>query len=287
MQQADYWLSQQIPKILARPEFQAGGDGLLFIVFDEGNLSDNRCNASISSGCGGRIVTVVVGPKVKRGFRSSTWYDHESLLKTVCLALGTSTCPGYARNARPMADFFGATPSSDPMNVVLTFPFAGGSTSSSVRVAGCATSAYPITGWYVYVDGVAAWHTSNWVQCINTTISVSAGTHVVTVRAWDNTGAYASQKVSVNVTAPITVNMTSPYQGETVGPYVQVIASATSSHTITGWVIYVDDVSVWRTGQTSSINQWIGITQGTHRFVVRAWDATGAYASAYATVYLP
>jgi acid phosphatase len=29
--EADYWLSQQMPAILARPEFQPGGDGLLFV----------------------------------------------------------------------------------------------------------------------------------------------------------------------------------------------------------------------------------------------------------------
>ncbi len=288
MQQADYWLSQHIPAIMARPEFQAGGDGLMFLVFDEGNISgDSRCSATISSGCGGRTATVVVGPRVKRGFQSSTWYDHESLLKTVCLALGVANCPGYAKNARPMADFFGTPPSTEPMNMVLTSPIAGGSSSSTVSVAGCATSKYPITGWYIYVDSVTAWHTSNWVQCINTSVSAGAGTHTLTVRAWDNTGAYTSQYPTVTVSAPITVKMSSPYDGETVGPYVQVIASATSNNPITGWVIYVDGVSVWRGGAVSSVNQWIGITPGTHQFVVRAWDSTGAYASGSAKVYLP
>lgn len=288
MQAADYWLSQHIPAILARPEFQAGGDGLMFIVFDEGNLSsDNRCSATISTGCGGRVATVVIGPKVRSGFRSSVWYDHESLLKTVCLALGTPSCPGFAKNARPMLDFFGYMPATqtEPMNIVLTFPLAGAYTSNPMRMAGCATSSHPITGWSVYVDGASVWHTSSWLQCVSTTFSAGLGTHTVVVRAWDSSGAYRSQTQSVTV--PIVASMSSPYQNETVGPYVQVIASASALDSVSGWTIYVDNVAVWHTGATSSINQWISVGAGTHTLTVSASDASGYTASRRATVYRP
>jgi hypothetical protein len=105
--QADAWLSKEVPKILSLPEFQSGGDGLLFIVWDEGNLgTDNRCNGWTSNGCGGRVATLVIGPQVKRNFKSQTLYHHENLLRTVCDALGFSACPGAAANASPMSDFF-------------------------------------------------------------------------------------------------------------------------------------------------------------------------------------
>ena len=105
--QADAWLSQQVPKILGRPEFQSGGDGLLFIVWDEGNLyTDYRCSPWTSRGCGGRVATLVIGPKVKHSFRSWTVYHHQNLLRTVCDALGFATCPGAGATAKPMADFF-------------------------------------------------------------------------------------------------------------------------------------------------------------------------------------
>ena len=105
--QADAWLSQQVPKILSMPEFQSGGDGLLFIVWDEGDLgTDNRCNGWTSSGCGGRVATLVIGPKVKRNFKSQVLYHHEDLLRTVCDALGFASCPGAGANATPMSDFF-------------------------------------------------------------------------------------------------------------------------------------------------------------------------------------
>jgi hypothetical protein len=105
--QADAWLAKEVPKILALPEFQSGGDGLLFIAWDEANLgSDNRCNGWTSNGCGGRVATVVIGPKVKRNFKSQALYHHENLLRTVCDALGFGACPGAAAKAAPMSEFF-------------------------------------------------------------------------------------------------------------------------------------------------------------------------------------
>ncbi len=285
-QAADYWLTQHIPAILARPEFQAGGDGLMFIVFDEGNLiSDNRCSATISSGCGGRVATVVIGPKVTPGFKSSIWYNHESLLKTVCLALGTASCPGYAQNARPMADFFGDPPAGEPMNMMLSFPLSGAYASTPFQVAGCTTSGHPVTGWYIYVDNVAAWHTSSWLPCISTWVSAGLGTHNVSVRAWDESGASTSR--SVTVTVPIVMSMSSPYAGQTVGSYVQVIAGASAIDSVTGWTVYVDNVAVWHTGATSSINQWIYTASGTHTLKVTAWSASGYSVSRSAKVYRP
>ena len=105
--QADAWLSQQVPHILALPEFQSGGDGILFIAWDEGNLyTDNRCNAWTTNGCGGRVATLVIGPHVKRNYRSTVLYHHENVLRTTCDALGLSGCPGAAAKVGPMSDVF-------------------------------------------------------------------------------------------------------------------------------------------------------------------------------------
>lgn len=103
---ADSWLSKEIPKILGLPEFQAGGDGILFIVWDEGSVGDDRCSATVKTGCGGRLATLVIGPKVRQGLQSKTLYHQQDLLRTVCDALGLSACPGAASSAAPMADFF-------------------------------------------------------------------------------------------------------------------------------------------------------------------------------------
>jgi hypothetical protein len=105
--QADAWLAKEVPHILGLPEFQSGGDGLLFIVWDEGTLhTDNRCSSFKSSGCGGRVATLVIGPQVKHNYKSNVLYHHENLLRTVCDALGFASCPGAGAGAKPMADFF-------------------------------------------------------------------------------------------------------------------------------------------------------------------------------------
>ena len=106
LQAADYWLKVHLPNILARSEFKPGGDGILFIVWDESTSSDDRCSATVKKGCGGRIPVLVIGPQVKPGHRSTITYHNENVLKTVCEAMGLSDCPGAAQDAAPMEDFF-------------------------------------------------------------------------------------------------------------------------------------------------------------------------------------
>ena len=55
---------------------------------------------------GGRVVSVVIGPKVKRGYRSTLFYQHQNTLKTLMKALGVSSFPGAAGGAASMSDFF-------------------------------------------------------------------------------------------------------------------------------------------------------------------------------------
>lgn len=142
LQTADEWLRQYVPAILAQPEFQPGGDGLLFVVFDEGNLGGNidfRCNATHSDpSCGGRVLTVLAGPNVKRGFHSDVFYNHESLLATVCRALHTDGCPGKADTAKAMEDFFIAPLSASP----------GTATVSSGQPAQFSLALQPVGGFY-------------------------------------------------------------------------------------------------------------------------------------------
>ncbi len=104
---ADKWLQTYIKPILATPYFQPGGSGLLIVVFDESFTSDCRpssnCTQS-SSPFGGRVAAIFAGPGAKTNKKSSSSYDHQNLLSTICHVLGTSGCPGKGATAAVMSD---------------------------------------------------------------------------------------------------------------------------------------------------------------------------------------
>jgi acid phosphatase len=97
--QADAWLQQNIAPLIASPAFQTGGDGILIIVFDDSIWSDTQEG-------GGHVAAVVIGPKVKPGYVSTTNYQHESTLKTILEALGANASLGNAAAAPDMGEFF-------------------------------------------------------------------------------------------------------------------------------------------------------------------------------------
>src|SRR4029077_8156568 len=65
---ADAWLYTNIAPRFNTNRVQPGGDGVLIIVFDEGTDSTNG---------GGQVEWVIVGPKIKQGYRSTTFYQHQ------------------------------------------------------------------------------------------------------------------------------------------------------------------------------------------------------------------
>ena len=100
--QADAWLSKNVAPVLNHPSFQPGGDGLMFVTFDE-------CDAAAGGDCNGdpeRIYTAVIGPKVKSGTKSNTFYQHQSTLRTILDAFGITIYPGAAASTSEMRDFF-------------------------------------------------------------------------------------------------------------------------------------------------------------------------------------
>ncbi len=93
---ADTWLQNNIAPLLASATFQQ--DGLLIIVFDEAG-SDNTHG-------GGRIAWIVVSPKAKTQYQSTTLYQHESTLRLTLEALGITQFPGASATAPAMPEFF-------------------------------------------------------------------------------------------------------------------------------------------------------------------------------------
>lgn len=94
---ADTWLESNIGPLLNNPQFQQ--DGLLIIVFDESITSD-------LSHLGGHVPAILVGPSVKRGYQSTTFYQHQSTLRLILKSLGVTSLPGAAAGAPDMGEFF-------------------------------------------------------------------------------------------------------------------------------------------------------------------------------------
>ena len=93
---ADAWLQANIDPVINSPKF---GNSVLIITFDESVATD------FTNG-GGQVATILVGPHVKTGFRSSTMYQHQSLLRTMLQLLNVSDLPGASAVAPSMGEFF-------------------------------------------------------------------------------------------------------------------------------------------------------------------------------------
>jgi acid phosphatase len=97
--QADAYLQKVVAPLLKSSAFQPGGDGLLFLTFDE-------CGGGTNDGCGGHVFTAVIGPDVVARTVSNTLYRHQDTLRTVLDALGVHNYPGASSTANDMTDFF-------------------------------------------------------------------------------------------------------------------------------------------------------------------------------------
>jgi hypothetical protein len=207
--QADGWLKTHIGPLLSNPAFQQ--DGILIIVFDESSSTD-------AAHGGGHIAAVVVGPGVKRGFKSTTFYQHQNLLRAILDAVGVRSYPGAAATAKDMSDVFGSAPSPQPtptptptpsptpgpsgcsantVGVTVCSPVAGSSSTSPVRFRAAAKSTHPITAMRIYIDNVSKYLIN--ASTLDTSLTIATGTHSAVVQAWDSTGAVFKTPVTIKV----------------------------------------------------------------------------------------
>jgi hypothetical protein len=94
---ADAWLKTNIDPLINSPVFQR--DGLLIIVFDEGNTLD-------FTQVGGHVAAVIISPFGKPAYKSIALYQHQSVLRLMLEGLGVTKLPGDAATAPAMWEFF-------------------------------------------------------------------------------------------------------------------------------------------------------------------------------------
>lgn len=268
----DSFLSSTLGPILVTPDFLPGGDGMVIVTFDE-------CGGGTNAGCGASVYTALIGPRVTPHAVSGTSYKHENALRTMLDAFGVRNYPGASANAAGMSDFFGN--SGIKPDVIVSAPVNNALMGSPVPIQASATASagHSITGWRIYVDKVGKYN-GGAVSTITPNIPMSTGAHAVIVRAWDSSGNYGDQALTLTVNASKpAVTISTPSNHSTVGSPVKLRASATpsSGQTISGWWIYVGGKATYHAGATSSISPNLTMSAGTHKVIVRAWDTSGAY----------
>jgi phosphoesterase family protein/Big-like domain-containing protein len=262
---ADYWLSRHVPAILALPEFNPGGDGILFVVWDEADLSsDNRCAATIPNGCGGRLATLAIGPQVKPSYKSSVRYDHANLLRTICDTMEFASCPGAGAVANPMSDFF------NTVNIATPFPNAA--VASPVHIQATTSNSSTVTAVQIYVDNTLKYQVSG--SSLNTNLPMSIGKHYVVVQSWDTAGGIHKRGIYVNVQSEAVV-VANPAPKAVVGSSAAISATAGGQATVTKMQLYVDGNSQYQSS-SNALNTSVSLTAGWHSLAIQASDTSGS-----------
>jgi phosphatidylinositol-3-phosphatase len=274
LQEADQWLQANVPAILARPEFQPGGDGILFIVWDEGGLNgDNRCSATVSQGCGGRTATLVIGPNIKPGYQSSITYHNENVLATVCAAMGLWACPGAAQTAAPMADFFTVNAGSGaPDGVAITTPGNGTTIAGAVHLLATASENRAISQTQVWDNGVKL---GVYGTAIDEIYNLAPGEHTTSVEDLDSNWQPIHQSSVTYTVQPLIngVKIVSPSEYQVVSDAlaVHVVAQANESEPISQMQVWDNGVKLgWYAG--AGMNAYFSLAPGLHTLTVQDLD---------------
>jgi phosphatidylinositol-3-phosphatase len=93
---ADNWLKNNIDPLIKSP---ALANSVFIIVFDEAVDTD-------ATNGGGHVAMVMAGSHVKAGFKSTTFYQHQSTLRLVMDLLRVSDHPGNSATTAAMQEFF-------------------------------------------------------------------------------------------------------------------------------------------------------------------------------------
>jgi acid phosphatase len=277
--QADQWLQSHIPQLLADPDFQ--NDGLLFIVWDEGNLGPLDARWT-----GGRVATLVIGPGVKPGYRSTTFYTHQDLLRTLCDAMGLGRCPGNGAIGVPMADFF--PPASTSPHIQLLSPTTNlNAVRNPLRFVANVVSDKPASAMIVYADHHEIFRTQGGHTDFK--MDLSPGAHLLVVNGWDSSGRLMQASVSVNVVdhgvsanaclvnqSTPSVTICSAQGGQSVASPVRVVAETVDQQAeVLTVAISVDNQELYL-AYGNRVDTDLALAPGVHHVVVRAHDILGA-----------
>ena len=93
------------------------------------------------------------------------------------------------------------TVSSAPGNVNVSSPANNATVASPFQVIASASASNPITALQIYLDGQLVF--TNNAASLNTNVSASTGSHSLVVQAWDSSGAFYKQPLTITVSSSV------------------------------------------------------------------------------------
>lgn len=139
-------LKETIDPYLNHPSFNTNKD-LLIVAFDEARLDDATCSGPMTIPltpeaqlrgawkCGGRTVVLFLAANVKRGFKSTTLYHQEALLRISLEGLGvTGSLPGASGFAPEMNELFEAATTPTGYNEIVLHTQTATATAGLFRI---------------------------------------------------------------------------------------------------------------------------------------------------------
>ncbi|MGI9100864.1 MAG: Ig-like domain-containing protein [Terriglobales bacterium] len=168
--------------------------------------------------------------------------------------------------------------------VTISSPASGSTVSSPVHVVAYGTNG--TNAMILYVDNNKQYTANS--TTLDTTFSLSTGTHSLVVSGWDNSGNVTQAKESITVGSSSTststsgsyAKITSPSSGASVNSPFTLNASASTANGVSGWVVYSDGNNVYQVNNGStSLSASVSLSSGTHSVFVRAWDKVSGYVS--------
>jgi hypothetical protein len=165
-------------------KFSTGGDKLLFSSYLGGTNQTSGATAHLAVDLGGNAYL--------GGFTASDTFPTTSGAYQT-----TKQSPveaGYALkvNIPP------CTLSSTSPSITICSPASGSSNKSPVLISAGATDDHSVNSMAIYLDGVKVFTISNQSH-FDTKISMSSGSHKITVKAWDSIGRVLSKAELINV----------------------------------------------------------------------------------------
>src|SRR2546423_1479528 len=151
--------------------------------------------------------------------------------------------------------------------VQICSPGPNASVASPVQLVATSNLSPAATSSAVYVDYVKAYSTSG--PSVNTSLTLAAGSHHITVQSYNGAWVKASENITVSggstgCTAPAgTVTICSPPPNTTVNSPLHVAGSSSLSPAATSTVVYLDGVKQF-SSSGPSVDTNINATTGTH-----------------------